>query len=337
MSRRLPVYLVLDCSESMAGEPLRALESGVQRMVSHLRSDPNALETAWVGVITFSQKAKVLVPLTELTRFLMPPIVMGTGTALGAALTQLETSLTQDFVRSTPERKGDYKPVVIIVTDGEPTDDWEAKADRFKREVSSKRATVLVVGCGDEANPRTLRRLTDQVLLARDLQPETFLSLFRLVSASVATASRALDGRLEIALEKGITHATEADETRRSERDRSIYLHARCMKTRAFYVMRFRKHGKGKETRYEPVGASAVELFDEGEPQSPEELRVSTDQLDGATPCPCCSHPSWARCACGRIHCCPAPTEGRMTLTCPWCGRRGEYQAGTFDVRRGQG
>lgn len=44
--RRLPVYLLLDTSGSMYGEPIEAVKNGVQVLVSTLRQDPYALETA---------------------------------------------------------------------------------------------------------------------------------------------------------------------------------------------------------------------------------------------------------------------------------------------------
>ena len=45
--RKLPVYLLLDTSGSMYGEPIEAVKNGVQVLVSTLRQDPYALETAW--------------------------------------------------------------------------------------------------------------------------------------------------------------------------------------------------------------------------------------------------------------------------------------------------
>ena len=45
--RRLPVFLVLDTSGSMSGEPIQAVKNGVQMLVSALRQDPQALETAF--------------------------------------------------------------------------------------------------------------------------------------------------------------------------------------------------------------------------------------------------------------------------------------------------
>ena len=56
--RRLPVYLLLDTSGSMYGEPIEAVKNGVQVLVSTLRQDPYALETAYLSIITFDSTAK---------------------------------------------------------------------------------------------------------------------------------------------------------------------------------------------------------------------------------------------------------------------------------------
>ena len=61
--RRLPVYLLIDCSGSMMGEPIEAVKVGLQTMTSALRTDPYALETVHLSVITFSQQATQSVPL----------------------------------------------------------------------------------------------------------------------------------------------------------------------------------------------------------------------------------------------------------------------------------
>ena len=52
--RRLPVYLLLDTSGSMMGEPIEAVKNGVEILVSSLRQDPYALETAHLSIISFA-------------------------------------------------------------------------------------------------------------------------------------------------------------------------------------------------------------------------------------------------------------------------------------------
>lgn len=60
--RRLPVYLLLDTSGSMYGEPIEAVKNGVQVLVSTLRQDPYALETAYLSIITFDSDARQVAP-----------------------------------------------------------------------------------------------------------------------------------------------------------------------------------------------------------------------------------------------------------------------------------
>jgi len=84
--RRLPVYLLLDCSGSMAGEPIEAVKQGIKALVSELKGDPQALETACLSVITFDSSARQITPLTELMLFREPQLAAGGATAYGYPL-----------------------------------------------------------------------------------------------------------------------------------------------------------------------------------------------------------------------------------------------------------
>ena len=84
-SRRLPVYLLLDCSGSMSGEPIEAVRQGLRMLVSDLRGDPQALETAYLSVITFASSAQQVCPLTELMMFQEPNLDASGSTSLTSA------------------------------------------------------------------------------------------------------------------------------------------------------------------------------------------------------------------------------------------------------------
>ena len=71
--RRLPIYSLVDVSESMVGDPILQVQDGMRMIVQELRTDPYALETAFVSVIAFAGKAQTISPLTELYKF-YPPI-----------------------------------------------------------------------------------------------------------------------------------------------------------------------------------------------------------------------------------------------------------------------
>ncbi|MBQ1337239.1 MAG: VWA domain-containing protein, partial [Thermoguttaceae bacterium] len=72
--RRLPVYLLLDVSGSMSGEPIEAVKNGIQILHSALRKDPYALESAYISVLTFGSEVQQIVPLTEVAMFQPPQI-----------------------------------------------------------------------------------------------------------------------------------------------------------------------------------------------------------------------------------------------------------------------
>jgi uncharacterized protein YegL len=189
IDRRLPVYLLIDCSGSMAGEPIAALEMGLKALLGDLHNDPSALETVWISVITFASTAEQLVPLTELERFHPPELRAQGTTALGEALDLLSERITAEVRFTRPGIKGDWKPLVFLLTDGEPTDDWERSAENFHlRGVS----TVIVCGAGPEVNDATLKRLGDKVVRLKDTQPGTLGAFLKWVSASVTTTNQSL-------------------------------------------------------------------------------------------------------------------------------------------------
>src|SRR4051812_49037518 len=67
--RRLPIFFLLDISESMIGEDLRSLETGVGEIVNSLRSDAHELETVHLSVLAFAGKARTIMPLMDLVSF----------------------------------------------------------------------------------------------------------------------------------------------------------------------------------------------------------------------------------------------------------------------------
>ena len=88
MSRRLPVYILIDTSGSMKGEPIESVKVGLSDMIASLRLDPYALETACISIITYDKDVKQILPLTELENLQLPVIACPEAgpTHMGAAL-----------------------------------------------------------------------------------------------------------------------------------------------------------------------------------------------------------------------------------------------------------
>lgn len=196
--RRLPVYLVLDCSGSMSGEPIEAVRQGVRALISDLSGDPQAIETAYISVITFNSSAQQICPLTELLMF-KPPVINASGaTALGEALKLLKVCIDKEVKKTTGQQKGDWKPLVFIMTDGMPTDRWEPLADDIKL---ANVGNIIACAAGAGADSSILKRITETVVELNTLQPDSLKAFFKWVTASIKTTSRGVSQSGKVAIE----------------------------------------------------------------------------------------------------------------------------------------
>ena len=248
--RRLPVYLLVDTSESTVGAAHDSIKEGLRQLVSALHKDPYALETVWLSVITFDVNARVLTPLTDISEFMFPDFQIQPGTALGAALDLLREQIAKETVRTTRVRKGDWRPLVFLLTDGAPTDEWREPLARLKR-VTPKPANIYAIGCGDDVDFSILQELADFTFqLESKSEAETsalFKKLFIWLSASVNSASRGFeDNPVEVDRLPDGVRKLERDFTPnwREDYPSRIFMHAMCTKTKKKTLLRFNYDGK---------------------------------------------------------------------------------------------
>lgn len=188
--RRLPVYILLDTSGSMRGEPIHSVNVGLQSMLSALRQDPYALESVYLSVITFDIEAKVYLPLTPLDQVQLPDLdVPNVGaTFMGAALELLAQEVQQNVQKSSNDVKGDWRPLLFLMTDGSPSDVYA-----YQQIVPTIKqlnfATIVACAAGPKAKTESLLQLTDQVVVLDTMDSNSFASFFKWVSASVVAGS----------------------------------------------------------------------------------------------------------------------------------------------------
>lgn len=190
-TRRLPVYLLLDCSTSMTGEPILAVNDGLGLIYRLLIADPQAIETVAISVISFSSQV-VKTPLESIEQF-QPPMLTANGmTNMGEAFRVLAHSIESELVLNTPTQRGDYRPIVFLLTDGEPTDDYTYPLQDLQALRGSRRPTIVTLACGKEANTQMLHQVTDNVFLMETVSGDTIREFFKWISGSVTQASRSV-------------------------------------------------------------------------------------------------------------------------------------------------
>ncbi len=167
--RHLPLYILIDCSGSMAGDAIEQIRLGLKALIAQLNTDPQAVETVWLSIITFDSTARQVVPLTELAQVTAPTLQANGARVFGAALTLLEKAIEQEV------DKRDWKPLVFVMLAGEPTDSWKRVAKRIKAN-STRQNKVVALLAGNDIKPETISPLTDEVVFISTVQPGSFES-----------------------------------------------------------------------------------------------------------------------------------------------------------------
>jgi uncharacterized protein YegL len=191
MNRRLLAYFLLDTSGSMHGEPIQALNNGFNGLISMLRTDPQAMDSLHISVITFDKDVKNIVPLTDLANFQPVEIKCPKSgpTHTGEALEQLWSLVRKELIKGTTERKADWKPLLFIFTDGKPSD-----IQKYRDYIPKIKALDfgIIVGCaaGPKAEISFLRELTNDVVKLDTTDANTLTTFFTWVSSSLEIGSK---------------------------------------------------------------------------------------------------------------------------------------------------
>jgi uncharacterized protein YegL len=322
----------------MAGSAIDSVNQGVAMLLNELKTNPQALETAFLSIIAFSRDARQLFPLTELLQVQPPRFNIQPGTALGAALRLLTTCLKKDVVKTTSTTKGDYRPLVFLMTDGQPTDAWEDAADAIRNMRDPKIANFYAIGCGDDVDTEMLYRVTDVVLNMPDMSPDAFKKFFVWLTASVNSASVSVaEGKGDtpgnaINLPDGVLTVAPRGVRRSGDRPRQVFLRVRCSKTKKPYLMRFVTAPDG--VHYTAKAAHPLEDASQG--GGGDLPPVDSSLLMGCPPCPYCGNPRAGMCPCGTLFCNSGKPDG--PLICPQCNAQlTAGGGGGFAVRQSTG
>jgi uncharacterized protein YegL len=189
--RPLHFFILADCSGSMRGEKIQALNYAIADMLPHLVAWEHEQEQAkvFVRVISFANEPvwhiANPVPVDELRWKPLRYVERGR-TNMGAAFRMLAEALAPGNI----ERRA-LRPSILLITDGQPTDPpggFEAGLNELLSQPSGRTALRLAIAIGRQANSEALNRFISDPNVPVLVADSTEQILERLVAASLAAS-----------------------------------------------------------------------------------------------------------------------------------------------------
>lgn len=155
------LFFLVDTSGSMYGEKIGSLNDAIRETVPDLKdlSDGNPDAAIKIAVLQFDTDVRWLYPQpVESENFRWNDLQAGGLTSLGGALRELESKLHKtDYMQ---EAAGSYAPVIILLSDGGPTDDFAGALDKIKQNDWFRHAIKVAIAVGNDADKNVLAQFT---------------------------------------------------------------------------------------------------------------------------------------------------------------------------------
>lgn len=182
---RCPCMLLLDTSGSMHGSSINQLNDGLQALREDLIKDHLASKRVEISIVTFGP-TKIESDFQTVDSFYPPVLVASGDTPIGAAITIGIDLVLKRKQKYKENGIGYYKPWIILITDGAPTDDWKSAAELIKRNEDQGQFTFFSIAV-DNADISMLNQLSKRPPLK--LRGHSFREFFLWVSGSLKPIS----------------------------------------------------------------------------------------------------------------------------------------------------
>lgn len=171
-SRPLQFIWIADCSGSMQGPKIEALNTAIREAIPKMRevADDNPQAQVLVRALKFSDGAQWHISQpTEVRDFKWPDLNADGVTDLGKALCMVADALKME---NMPDRG--LPPVLVLISDGQPTDDFATGLKAVMDQPWGKKAVRIAVAIGDDADLDVLQKFIGNVevkpLVAKNVQ-----------------------------------------------------------------------------------------------------------------------------------------------------------------------
>ena len=207
--RRCPALLLIDTSASMQGDAIDEVNAGLRQFEQDLKADPLASLRVDVAVLAFGGGVQAMdvrggtshgvapdaaTAFVTADAFAAPTLLASGDTPMGSAVRTGLHLLRQRKDLYKQAGIGYYRPWLILVSDGQPTDaDWEMAAADAAWEESQNGVIVFPIAV-DQADTATLGRFSGSRAPLRLMSISQFGELFRWLSGSLSAVANSRPG-----------------------------------------------------------------------------------------------------------------------------------------------
>lgn len=164
--RVLTIFFLIDTSGSMYGTKIAAVNTALQETIPIIAeiSDNNPDAEIKIAAMEFSTDCQWMYDTPQMAEGFQWRTMEANGlTQLGLACEELNNKLSHSHGFMS-EATGSYAPVIIFLSDGEPTDNYKYGLEKLKQNNWYKAAAArLAIAIGDDANKQVLTEVTGNV------------------------------------------------------------------------------------------------------------------------------------------------------------------------------
>jgi uncharacterized protein YegL len=193
VNERVACVLLLDTSASMQGEKIAELNKGLLTLKQSLEADETARLRAEIAIVTFGGTVQLMQPFTTVDNFTPPSLQAEGNTPMGEAL-ELGLTILEDrkaIYRANGTKV--WRPWVMLISDGAPTDNWADAAIKVRDGEERKKFSFYAIGVVG-ADMELLAQIAPVKTRPTLLRERNFTELFLWLSNSLAKTSASKAG-----------------------------------------------------------------------------------------------------------------------------------------------
>lgn len=159
--RTMVLFFVVDTSGSMTGDKIGTVNNAIREVIPELKdiSENNADAQIKIATLSFSTGAHWMesAPIAA-ENFQWNDLDANGVTSLGEACMQLNEKLSKKEFMS--DATGSFAPAIFLLSDGEPTDNYQHGLEKLKQNNWFKKAIKVAIAIGNDANQKVLAEFT---------------------------------------------------------------------------------------------------------------------------------------------------------------------------------